>query len=40
MIEQQEQREVSQQAVEEAPCITFRQFWQLAKQRDGLLDGH
>ena len=28
-----EQREVSQQAVEEASCITFGQFRQVVKQR-------
>src|SRR5262245_4439462 len=32
MIEQQEQQEVSQQAIEKAPCITYGQFRQVAKR--------
>jgi hypothetical protein len=36
--EQLEQREVLQQAVEEAPCITFGEFRNLAKQRGWIFE--
>jgi hypothetical protein len=38
MFEDSAQREVSPQTVENAPCITYGQFRQVAKQRDWSID--